>query len=357
MDSDYRKELEIAFDALQKAARLSQTVVSAQDKAGIEKDDFSPVTVADFAIQALLAATFKGAFPEDNFVGEEDASQIRANDVLLNRVWELLETIPRDGLTKVPESKEQLCELIDLCGAGVPERRRTWVFDPIDGTRTYMMGQVYAINIALLVDGEQMLSAVGCPNTSVNAKAPLNNPDIDPSDGGCIAFAVKGHGTHVRTMNGKTDEVTLRRLPQLAPVTSVKDLHFITSHDMADSVLPGMHEKLTARMGIAFPGCDLLPWVLRWTALAMGLGNTTVQIYKSRQRLGKIWDHAGAMLLFQETGGLITDIDGKPLDWLAGRKFVRNFGFVAAPPSIHAQVLEQVHSTLRENGHEDMLQV
>lgn len=355
MESNYRKELDIAFDVLQKAASLSQTVVSAQDKAGIEKDDFSPVTVADFAVQGLLAATFHGAFPEDNFVGEENASYLRQNATLLDRVWELLSTVPRDGLTRLPESKEKLCDLIDLCGSGVPERKRTWVFDPIDGTRTYMMGQVYAINIALLVDGEQMLSAVGCPNTSMDAKAPLNNPDIDPSHGGCIAFAVRGHGAYVRHMDGKTEDVTPRRLPQQPAVSSVRDVRFVTSHDMADSILPGIHERAAERMGVPFPGCDLLPWVLRWTVLAMGLGNTTIHVYKSRQRLGKIWDHAGAMLLYQETGGSITDVDGKPLDWLAGRKFVRNFGFVAAPPSIHAEVLEQVYSTLRENGHADML--
>ncbi|ATY60539.1 myo-inositol-1(or 4)-monophosphatase [Cordyceps militaris] len=357
MDSNYRKELEIAFDALQKASSLSQTVVSAQDKAGIEKSDLSPVTVADFAVQGLLAATFKGAFPDDNFVGEEDASHLRDNEALLNRVWELLSTVPRDGLTRLPESKEQLCDLVDLCGSGVPDSRRTWVFDPIDGTRTYMMGQVYAINIGLLVDGQQMLSAVGCPNTSMDAKAPLNNADIDPSHGGSIAFAVKDHGAYVRPMHGRPADVTPRRLPPQTPVRGVSDLRFVTSHDMADSVLPGIHERLTARMGIAFPGCDLLPWVLRWTVLAMGLGDTTVQVYKSRQRLGKIWDHAGAMLLYEETGGLITDIDGKRLDWLAGRQFVRNFGFVAAPPSVHAAVLEQVRETLRENGHADMLDI
>ncbi|OAA69887.1 myo-inositol-1(or 4)-monophosphatase [Cordyceps fumosorosea ARSEF 2679] len=356
MDSNYRKELEIAFDVLQKASSLSQTVVSAQDKAGIEKDDLSPVTVADFAVQGLLAATFKEAFPDDNFVGEEDAGHLRANEALLERVWELLSTVPRDGLTKVPDSKEALCNLVDLCGSGVPETRRTWVFDPIDGTRTYMMGQVYAINIALLVDGQQMLSAVGAPNTSVNARRPLNNPDVDPTDGGCIAFAVKGRGAYVRPMHDRAAAATPpRRLPKLPAVRRVQDLRFVTSHDMADSILPGIHEKLTARMGIAFPGCDLLPWVLRWTALAMGLGDTTVQVYKARARLGKVWDHAGAVLLFEETGGRVTDIDGRPLDWLAGRKFTRNFGFVAAPPDIHAEVLQQVHDTLRENGHADML--
>ncbi len=44
----------------------------------LEKDDLSPVTVADFAIQALLTATIHAAYPEDKFVGgEESAAGLR----------------------------------------------------------------------------------------------------------------------------------------------------------------------------------------------------------------------------------------------------------------------------------------
>ena len=34
-----------------------------------------------------------------------------------------------------------------------------------------------------------------------------------------------------------------------------------------------------------------------------------------------IWDHVGGMLLFQEAGGNITDLDGKDIDLSHGRNF------------------------------------
>lgn len=99
----------------------------------------------------------------------------------------------------------------------------------------------------------------------------------------------------------------------------------------------------------------MLPWVLRWAALAMGLGNTTVWVYKRRDRYAKAWDHAGAMLLFEETGGKITDVHGKDIDLAAGRKMSANFGFVAAPERLHPRVLAAVQDVLREAGHEELL--
>lgn len=359
MDSGYQKELKIAFEALQTAAQLSNAVVSSQDKVEIEKDDLSPVTVGDFAVQALLVATFRDAFPNDKFVGEEDASHLRNNSVLLDRVWQLLETVPKTGACQTPSSKEELCAFIDLCGSGSPGGAgsgRTWVFDPIDGTRTFMLGQVYAINVALLVDGKQTLSAVGCPNTSMDAKAPLNNEDIDSTDGGCILFGVKGHGAFVRTMNGSPEQAPVRKLSHQAAIDSINDVKFVTYNTVVDSALHGIHEVIANRMGVPYPGCDLLPWVLRWAMLAMGLGNTTIWVYKRIDRFAKVWDHAGAMLLYEETGGKITDVHGKPIDLSVGRKISANFGFVAAPPSIHDKVLGHVQAALRQEGHDNMLQ-
>ncbi len=359
MDSEYKKELTLAFEALQRAAELCKSVVSSQDKGEIEKADLSPVTVGDFAVQALLVATFKGAFPDDNFVGEEDASHMRKNSALLDRVWDLVDKVPKSGACKTPSSKEELCSLVDQCGSGVPGGAgsgRTWVFDPIDGTKTFMLGQVYAINIALLVDGKQILSAVGCPNTSKDATAPMGNEDIDSTDGGCILFGVRGQGAFVRPMNGSPEQVTPRRLSQQAAAKSLKDVSFVTCNTVVDSALNGIHEVIASRMGVPFPGCDLLPWVLRWAMLAMGLGNTTIWVYKRIDRYGKVWDHAGAMLLYEETGGKVTDVHGKPIDLSIGRKISGNFGFVAAPPSIHDEVLGHVQAALREGGHESMLQ-
>lgn len=362
MDSPYEKELRLAFGAIQNAAFISQSMVSSKDKGDVEKDDLSPVTVADFAVQALLVASLKGAFPNDSFVGEEDASYMRSNPALLDRVWALVSGVSAEALAatggRVPASKEELCDLVDQCGSSTPGGAgsgRTWVFDPIDGTKTYMMGQVYAINAALLVDGQQTVGVVGCPNTSMDAKAPMNNPDIDPSSGGCILFAVRGHGAYVRPLAGDASSVPIRRLATTT-AEDLSSLRFVTANSIVDSALDGVHEVVAERMGVPYPGCDLLPWVLRWAMLALGLGNVTVWVYKKKTRVGKVWDHAGAMLLFEEAGGKITDVLGRDIDLSKGRKMVENFGFVAAPKNMHAKVLQVVHDVLKEQGHSDLLQ-
>ncbi|KAL7794290.1 carbohydrate phosphatase [Trichoderma ceciliae] len=360
---EFKKELDIALAALDQASKLSQLILSSHDKGTITKDDLSPVTIADFAIQALLTATFKHAFPDDTLVGEEDAAELRANHALLSRVWELLATIDQDkdvlkGVCKLPQTKDQMCDLIDQAGTshpGGPGSGRVWVFDPIDGTKTYLRGELYAINIGLVIDGKQTLGVVGCPNLSLSHSGPLHNSNVDASGKGCIVYAIKGHGAFVRVLQGKPSGERGLLVP-LPLNFAAQHLSFVTCTGLVDSALVGVHEVVAERLGVSFPGSDLVPWVLRWTAMALGIGNITVWVYKRRDRYAKAWDHAGAMLLFEETGGKITDVHGKDIDLSAGRKLSANFGFVAAPVDSHAKVLQIVQDVLREQGRDDFLQ-
>ncbi|KAI0436023.1 carbohydrate phosphatase [Xylaria telfairii] len=360
MDSPYAHELQIAIGAVQAAGQISQSVLSDDDKGTVEKDDLSPVTIADFAIQALLTATIQSAFPGDNFVGEESAADLRDNPLLLNRVWGLLVGLQGDEarLCKLPQSPEQMCEMIDRCGFGQPggpESGRVWVFDPIDGTKTFVQREAYAINVALLEGGKQVLSVVGCPTLPVDANGPIDNSTVDPTGQGSVAFAVKGHGTYVRPLFETSGEVVLRKIEPLDASTTIADLRAVSCYHMLDSGVDDAHEAVHARLGIHTKGCNFLAWVLRWVTLGLGLANVTVWVYKNRERTGKIWDHAGAMLLFEEIGGKITDIDGKEIDLTVGRKLTGNHGFVAAPKSIHDAVLTIVHDVLHEQGKANLL--
>ncbi|XXG96890.1 hypothetical protein Hte_003181 [Hypoxylon texense] len=357
MDSPYSQELRVAIGAIQSAAKLSQAVISIDDKGVIEKDDLSPVTVADFAIQALLTATIHHAFPNDKFVGEESAAELRDNPLLLDRVWELLQRLRENeeqSLCKLPESPHQMCEMIDWCGFGEPggsNAGRVWVFDPIDGTKTFVQRMAYAINVALLEGSKQVLSVVGCPTLSVDAKSPVTNTTLDPTGRGCIVFAAKGYGTYVCHLAGSSPhDVQARKIEPHAETTSTQALRPVSCYNMLDSGVDDVHQLIMENLGIQTQGCDLLAWVLRWVTLGLGLANMTVWVYKKRSRTGKVWDHAGAMLLFEEVGGKITDIDGKDIDLGVGRKMVENHGFVAAPTAMHATVLETVQRVLQEQG-------
>lgn len=374
MDSPYTKELKLAIAAVQAASTLSALVLSqaqaqaAQDAQGdrpsqqelgtVSKDDLSPVTIADFAIQALLTSTLHAAFPDDRFVGEESADALRANPALLERVWQALQAIRVDSATvpsnvTFPDSPERMCELIDWCGEGLPHATgRVWVFDPIDGTENFVQGLVYAVNVALLVDSVQTLSVVGCPNMSMDVSYPAGDNSLDPAGEGCILLAVRRHGAWVRKLRGGVEEVDIKQIPRHATTEALGDLRSVSA--INTSGLSAVHGEVAGRLGVEFPGCVLLPWVIRWVLLALGVGNATWWVYRSRSRLAKIWDHAGAMLLFEEVGGRISDVDGEPISMVAGRKMIANFGIIAAPAALHAKVLETVRDVLAKEAPELM---
>lgn len=358
MDSPYARELHTAIAAVQHASSLTRLVLAAAHAASaagavdsVSKTDHSPVTVADFAAQALLTAAIRAAFPDDRFVGEETADELRANPALLASVWDYIQQAarlaPAESPLVLPDSPEHACELIDLPGSGVPGPGRIWVFDPVDGTKTFIRGEIYAVNACLMIDGAQTVAVVGLPNLAPDATPPLRNDTVDPNpQGGSILYAVNGHGSFIRPLAGAPD-LAGTLIPQHDPRPA--ELRLVTSLD-ATSAAPGVHEKIAARLGLTYPGSDLLGWVARWASLALGHANVTFWVYKRRERLGKIWDHAGAMLLFQEAGGKVTDLDGKAPDLVAGRQMVANYGWVAAPAGIHADVLKTVREAMVEDG-------
>ena len=180
----YTAELRLALRAVHSASLITKSVlrslsnnVSAETKA-----DDSPVTIADFAAQAILISALHAVYPQDSFLGEESADALRQNEQLADRVWSLVlqakeeahagesekggaQNVRGEAGLAFPKSKEEMFEHIDRGGKGeVTGRGRVWVMDPIDGTATFMQGQQYAVCLCLLVNGEQQVGVIGCPN-------------------------------------------------------------------------------------------------------------------------------------------------------------------------------------------------
>ncbi|KAK0727504.1 hypothetical protein B0T26DRAFT_847167 [Lasiosphaeria miniovina] len=372
MDSPFAHELRVAFAALERAAKISQAVMARSDKGTVSKEDLSPVTVADFAVQALLTATFHDAFPGDGFVGEESSAKLRESPALLQCVWDVLvETAGAASSSSpcaIPKSKEHMCDMIDWCCAS---SRRTWVFDPIDGTANFVCGELYAINIALLKDYSphgpggkqvQVLGVVACPNLAVGTQAPVTNSSVDPDGAGCIVFAARGHGTYVRSLfprQGDGSEPAIQRVPLIAQTEvvdkAVSELRLMScSKTVASSSgLDEVHDAAMARLGLSArrpADSDVYPWVVQYVVLGLGLADVMFWAYADRKQLAKIWDHAGAMLLYEEIGGKITDFDGLEINLteVGGRTLATNYGIVAAPRHLHHQVLQAVQDAMRE---------
>jgi 3'(2'), 5'-bisphosphate nucleotidase len=79
MSESYDRERTVAFEAVQAAADLCQSVRDGMSEV-LEKDDRTPVTVADFGSQALICRALLAAFPNDPVIGEEDSAALRNPD-------------------------------------------------------------------------------------------------------------------------------------------------------------------------------------------------------------------------------------------------------------------------------------
>jgi len=153
----YERERDVALQAVRKAAVLCQSVQSQIDPSVLEKEDRSPVTVADFGSQALICNALREAFPDDPIIAEEDSTALKSNQGILLQVTQQIQQI-RSGVTP-----NTVCSWIDYGNAG-DYSDRFWTLDPIDGTKGFVRGDQYAIALALIVDGIPQVAALACPN-------------------------------------------------------------------------------------------------------------------------------------------------------------------------------------------------
>ena len=159
----YEYERHVAAEAVLKACRLTETI-RISDSAGktMEKDDKSPVTVADFSAQAAISLELLKAFSDVPMVAEESLTNLRPD--LKEKIFGYV-TSAVPGLMH-----EQILAAIDRCDHGGGASGRYWVLDPVDGTKGFLRGEQYAIALALIEKGKVVLGVLGCPNLPFELK-------------------------------------------------------------------------------------------------------------------------------------------------------------------------------------------
>ena len=126
---------------LQRASRVARAVQQRdEDLRAMVKDDRSPVTVADFAVQAVVADGLRELDPAIPLVGEEDSSDLGTPEQQTMR-----DEVIRAVRTVLPErTAAEILSAIDL-GDHDGSAARYWTLDPIDGTKGFLRHQQYAI--------------------------------------------------------------------------------------------------------------------------------------------------------------------------------------------------------------------
>ncbi|KAG0645780.1 3(2),5-bisphosphonucleoside [Hyphodiscus hymeniophilus] len=348
----YSKELKVAQLAVQRASILTKKVFHEKAKGTLSKDDKSPVTIGDFGAQALIIAAIKKNFPDDQVVGEEEASSLRDDVKLRDQIWGLvdgtrLSDAEAEKVLGGPiESVEAMLDAIDAGNSAGGAKGRIWALDPIDGTKGFLRGGQYAVCLALMVDGDVKVGVLGCPNLPIDDAAPLDaTSGVDQTDAegkGVLFSAVYGQGATSRPLSvaglAKGQSIHMKEVKDITQATfceSVEAGH--SSH--------GDQHAIATKLNISKPSVRMDSQA-KYGSIARGAGDIYLRLPVSATYQEKIWDHASGDLIVREAGGEVTDSLGKRLDFSIGRTLSANKGVVAAPKAVHSTVLEVVKEVL-----------
>jgi HAL2 family 3'(2'),5'-bisphosphate nucleotidase len=332
-------ELSFAVETVRSAVHIGRQVQGEIAPGQRDKEDRTPVTVADLAVQAIVSGALHERFPHDPLMAEEGSSELRtpAWADLLAKVTEHVQRVRSDR--PLPAT---VLDWIERGQQAIDPVRRYWVLDPVDGTKGFLRKEQYAIALALIERGEVLLGVLACPNLPAALDAPrgFQGPAL-----GQIYAAVRGQGA--------------QRL-ELGPDDAIVGQSAIRVSDNADPALARWCERvessdknhdLTAqvveRVGIrAMP--DRLDSQAKYAVVARGESALYLRHSLNRDYREKVWDHAAGVLVTEEAGGRVTDVSGRPLDFAKGRELSANRGIVATNGLLHDRVLSAVREVLAQ---------
>ncbi len=318
-----KPETAFAINAVRRAALLVKHIQSEMVTFALTKDDRSPVTVADFAAQALVGYLLEKTFPGVSLVGEENSAALQSpkeRDTLLAITRFMGEVIPQ-------ATPEKVCAWIDR-GAGEVEDRY-WTLDPIDGTKGFLRGAQYAVALALVVDGRPQVAALGCPNLSGGYKEDLGGE-------GSLLAAARGEGSWITALEGLNAEFArLRVSPQTDPSQARLLRSFESGHTNAGQV-----DHFNQALGGEAPPVRMDSQA-KYAVMAAGQGEIYLRLLSPGREnyREKVWDQAAGSLIVEAAGGMVTDLAGAPLDFSVGRRLLENRGVCVTNGHLHEAAL------------------
>jgi 3'(2'), 5'-bisphosphate nucleotidase len=312
-----------AIEAVREASILVRRVQREMIGDAITKDDKSPVTVADFAAQAVVAHRLAARFPDAVLVGEESAGGLKdaASRSTLEQIARFVQTVEPSA------TAESVCDWIDRGSNEAPATY--WTLDPVDGTKGFLRKDQYAVALALVENGKVVLGVLGCPELENGVRAAKGGA-------GSVLLAGRGQGSWVQSLaepNGKWTRLTASKISDPAGARLLRSVE--KSHTDADSI-----GDLATKLGVT---ADPVPMdsQAKYAVLAAGGGDVILRLLSpSRPDYREmIWDQAAGSIVVEESGGRVSDLDGKPLDFSHGRTLATNRGVLVTNGPLHEAFL------------------
>ena len=250
-----KQDLDLLRDIVRQAGDIAAKAYHANDSKQWDKDDNSPVTEADIAVNDFLAETLQAARPDYGWLSEE---------------------------TKDDSSRH--------------ERRRSFVVDPIDGTRSFIDRTAnFAVCIAVIEDGQSIAGVVFNPLKDEMYEAYL------------------GGGAR---LNGKA--------------IKAKDRSEIEGCEMVG------YPRKFRRLDFPEMNCRIAnSMAYRMVLVASGEADAALAFTPKSD-----WDVAAAALIAAEAGAVVTNIRGEQPHF--NGETTSGLGVICAGPTLHALLLNRV---------------
>jgi len=310
------------IDAVRLAAELCRRVQQTQVISS-EKPGEGPVTIADYGSQAILCRAISKAYPNDAILAEEQAAQFLAGvaDSQRASIVNLVNAMLNEKI-----SEADIVGWLEYGRGRAAER--TWAIDPLDGTNGYLAARRYTIAAGLLVNSQAVEAVMGSPGYP------------DPGAQGKLFFTVDG-AAYMQSMTGGQPQriyVSDRTAADgVIAVESFETLH--ADHTFISRVYEASRIKLIRAERV--DGQD------KYCMVACGDADVYLRVSPDRNYRHKTWDHAAGVALVQAAGGMVTDLDGAPIDFSPGST-LRNRFIVVSNRQIHQNVLDGLRASLTD---------
>lgn len=253
--SDLEKELQFVLNLCDEIDQYTLSSFEKREFSVMTKADLSPVTEIDQETERRIRTAIEKEFPEDSIEGEEYG--IESN-----------------------------------------QSSRSWIIDPIDGTKNYLRGiPVWGTLIALCVDGQPVLGVVSAP--SLHRRW----------------WASKGNGAYV---NSK--KITVSKIDELSMV----EASYGNIIQFKNAGLPGALDRMVESFGRVRALGDF------WSHMLVAEGVMECGI----DPVCEAWDVGPIKIIVEEAGGTFTSIKGE--DTIYGKSGVSSNGI------LHKQLMDVI---------------
>jgi len=315
--------LTVARNAARRAAGVCVAVL---DEAPERPDAMAklgrePVTIADYASQAVILEAVSGAFPGQRVISEEGSEHFResAGEAGAGQIVRLVaEAIGR------PTDLEEVLGWIDHSGGAAEPR---WAVDPIDGTKGFLRRDQFAVAIGLIRDGAAVAGVLACPHLELGSAGGRR---------GTLFWGGPEIGAFAEPLGGGTPQAI--RVSRIDDPTAVRVMGSVESGHGDPAVVSAVVAQAANGDGMVRTDSQA-----KYGAIAAGMADVYLRPRRGDYR-ERIWDHAAGAAVVAGAGGRVTDLDGRELDFARGDRLDAKRGVVATNGLVHDAVLEALRS-------------